>query len=402
MQITGVKLRSIFRENYIKSYGIDFENKYFRYIKLYSRYFMKKRTSAKGKLLSWSIIVLLIIVIKVFSANPGNVEKYYSTGIYIYISLFFRSLFGWIPFSFGDILYFLAGSLLLYYIIMNIILLFQRKYSKAIFLNQVLQILLLSSIIYVLFNVFWGINYNRKGIADQLHLKTLDYDSSDLLTLQSLLLHKVNETKTVILRNKSVFPENSSLFLRAKNCYMAAEKKIPFLQYRHPSVKSSLYGWFGNYMGYTGYYNPFTGEAQVNTTVPLFLQPDIAVHEMGHQLGYAKEDEASFAGYLAAVNSTDTVFHYSTYLSLFLYTNRDVYSFDSIQSKNTMNLLLPAVKQDVKEWRDFDLAHQGYLEPALTWLYSKYLKINQQPKGLRSYNQVVVLLLAYYKKYGVI
>jgi hypothetical protein len=28
------------------------------------------------------------------------------------------------------------------------------------------------------------------------------------------------------------------------------------------------------------------------------------------------------------------------------------------------------------------------------------LQINQQPKGLRSYNEVIAMLMAYYKKYG--
>jgi hypothetical protein len=79
-----------------------------------------------------------------------------------------------------------------------------------------------------------------------------------------------------------------------------------------------LWGWLGNYVGFTGYYNPFTGEAQVNTTVPKFLQPFTASHEVAHQLGYAKEMEANFVGYLAASHSTDTLFRYSVYLDLFL------------------------------------------------------------------------------------
>ena len=363
---------------------------------------MKKTTFSKRNKIIWSIIVLLIIIIKLFSLNPTTVEKYYSTGIYIYISRFFRFLFGWIPFSFGDVLYFLAGCWLLYKIVKNIKLAFQKRYSVRQLWVQASKLLLLFCIIYIVFNLFWGINYNRKGIADQLQLTSLDYDTSDVIMLQSLLLDKVNNAKTVILKNNLSYPQKSQLFLQARKCYKEAEKKLPFLRYKNPSVKSSLYGWWGNYIGFTGYYNPFTGEAQVNTTVPLFLQPDIAVHEMGHQLGYAKEDEASFAGYLAAVNSTDTVFQYSNYLSLFIYANRDVYSFDSIKAKESLNLLSPAIKKDLKEWRDFDLAHQGYLEPAITWLYSKYLKINQQPKGMRSYNQVIAWLIAYYKKFGII
>ncbi len=69
-----------------------------------------------------------------------------------------------------------------------------------------------------------------------------------------------------------------------------------------------MYSYLGNYLGFTGYYNPFTGEAQVNTTVPLFVQPFTTCHEIGHQLGYAKENEANFAGYLAAKSSPDAGF----------------------------------------------------------------------------------------------
>ena len=97
-------------------------------------------------------------------------------------------------------------------------------------------------------------------------------------------------------------------------------------------------------MGFTGYYNPFTGEAQVNTTVPKFLLPYITLHEIGHQLGYAKEDEANFSGYLAAVDSHDTLFQYSTYLDLFVYANREVFYFDSTASKLAAAQLVPEVK----------------------------------------------------------
>ena len=363
---------------------------------------MKKTTISKKKKITWFVIVILIVLIKLFSLNATNVERFYSTGIYINISRFFRFLFGWIPFSFGDVLYFLAGCWILYKIIKNIKLVFQKRYSAKIFGNQIVKLLFLAGIIYIVFNLFWGLNYNRKGIAHQLNFTSLDYDTTDLVILQSLLLDKVNNSKTIIQKNKSKYPKKSDLFLRAKQCYSESEKKLPFLSYKNQSVKSSFYGWWGNYIGFTGYYNPFTGEAQVNTTVPAFLQPDIALHEMGHQLGYAKEDEASFAGYLASVNSTDTVFHYSTYLSLFIYANQEVFSFDSLKSKESFDLLSPGVKKDLKEWRNFNLAHQGYLEPAITWLYSKYLKINDQPKGMRSYNQVIAMVIAYYKKYGII
>lgn len=348
----------------------------------------------------WVVAVLLILLIKIFSFNKYWVEAIYSSGFYFYFSKILRFLFGWIPFSFGDILYLLAGAWLLWKIIKNVRLLFKKKLNKQILLKKLLNLLLGFAFIYIVFNIFWGINYSRKGIAYQLQLSGLRYDTTDLITLQKILLEKVNATKTSVINSHEAYPSNAQLIERAEKSYHQAEKIFPFLEYRNLSVKSSLYGKPGDYLGFTGYYNPFTGEAQINTTVPKFLQPYIATHEMAHQLGYAKENEANFVGYLAAVNSRDTLFHYSTYFDLFLYANREVYYFDSASSLKAVQQLIPAVKQDILEFRNFDQAHQSFLEPAINWIYGNYLKLNNQPKGMHSYNAVVGMLIAYYKKYG--
>ena len=93
--------------------------------------------------------------------------------------------------------------------------------------------------------------------------------------------------------------------------YRYAAREHPALLYFYPSVKFSFYGYLANYLGFSGYYNPFTGEAQVNTTVPRFVQPFTTCHEIGHQLGYAKEKEANFCGFLATKSSPDPAFRYS-------------------------------------------------------------------------------------------
>ena len=254
--------------------------------------------------------------------------------------------------------------------------------------------------VYIIFNIFWGLNYNRIGLAARLHLDAKKMDTADLIHLQSLLLARVNESKKVLVRSKEAFPSNKELFTRAHACYIQASKELPLLHYKYLSVKSSLFGWLGNYLGFTGYYNPFTGEAQVNTNVPAFIQPYTTVHEIGHQIGLAKEEEANFAGYLAASYSTDTLFRYSTYLDLFVYANREVFIIDSLSAKSAVQHLAPEVKEDIREWRDFIKRHKNPFEPVVTWIYGNYLRANQQPKGMLSYNNVIHDLVAYYKKFG--
>ena len=358
------------------------------------------KSEVKTNKITWIIAVLLIAGIKIFTSNSLWVERFYSTGFYLFYSRIQRILFGWIPFSLGDILYFLAGCWILYKIISNIIWLIKKKITRKIAYRKFLKLLLLFAFIYIVFYLFWGMNYDRKGIAYELQIVPTSYNDSDLLMMQSLLLQKVNSSKTIVLKQNEKYPSTTALIRRAKKSYGQAEKRFPFLKYTDPSIKSSLYGLLGDYLGFTGYYNPFTGEAQINTTVPKMLQPYIATHEMAHQLGYAKENEANFVGYLAAVNSSDTLFHYSTYLDLFLYTNREVFYHDSIASRKSLDQLIPPVKQDIIELKQFDLAHQSFVEPLITWMYGNYLKLNNQPKGMHSYNAVVGMLIAYYKKYG--
>src|SRR5665647_1824468 len=302
---------------------------------------MSIRKSLRRNQSLWIVALLLVAGIKIFSLSPERVEVFYTSNFYFFISEILRFLFGWIPFSLGDILYLIAGCWLLWKLVKNIKLLFKGALKGRQLFQKCAGSILGVIFIYIIFNIFWGLNYNREGIANQLQLPPVYFDTSDILQLQNFLLEKVNSSKLAWIRKEGSYPDRNEIFKRARKCYKEAEKIYPFLQLNFPSIKRSLYGWWGNYLGFTGYYNPFTGEAQANTTVPKFLLPYIATHEIAHQIGYAKENEANFVGFLAAVNAADTLFYYSTYLDLFMYTNREVYYSDSVYAKQSLGLLLP-------------------------------------------------------------
>ncbi|MDQ6757913.1 MAG: DUF3810 domain-containing protein [Bacteroidota bacterium] len=352
------------------------------------------------KIFRMGFLILLIFIIRVFSVNAQWIENIYSTHIYVFFSLLLRIIFGWIPFSVGDIFYFLVIVWFIWKAWQFLNKLFKRKINKNWFKRAGYKLLISAMVVYIIFNITWGLNYNRKSIAGQLNLQVLKKDTAALKIIQILLLQKVNESKQALINQHVTYPSNKELFQRAFMCYQQSEKMYPFLNYKNVSVKSSLYRWWGNYFGFTGYYNPFSGEAQVNTSVPKFILPYTTTHEIAHQLGFAKEEEANFAGYLAATSSADTLFHYSAYLDLFVYANRELFFVDSLSAKNAAKQLLPEVKADIKEWREFLLSHKNPIEPFIRWAYGSYLKANQQPKGLNSYDEVIADLIAFYKKKG--
>lgn len=354
----------------------------------------------KNKLANIIILTVLAVSIHLFSSSPARVEKLYATQLYPGISTFLKFLFGWLPFSIGDILYgFFTGWFL--WTLFKVAVVFSKEEFAKEKISQVLyKGIYLAMMVYIIFNFMWGINYNRIGIVNQFDITLEKYSATQLKNIDSLLLLKVNETRIGAVRQGNFENLNNPIFKGATAAYSEAEKNYPFLAYNSISLKKSMWGWLGNYLGFTGYYNPFTGESQVNTTIPLFLQPFTTCHEVAHQFGYAKENEANFVGYLAAVSSKDTFFHYSAYLDLFIYANRDLYNLDSNAAKYFSKKLLPEVKSDLEEWKNFSRRHKNPVEPAIHWLYGKYLQGNQQPSGVFSYDEVTGLLIAYYKKFG--
>jgi hypothetical protein len=355
---------------------------------------MRTRTTA------WIILVVLAIAIKIFALFPDAVERYYSDGIYPVISKFQRILFGWIPFSIGDIFYGIVILWLLYKVIDFFKRLFKRRLNRQYAWSALRRTVFIALLVYTSFNLFWGLNYNRQGVAWQLGLKVDKYSKEDLVIVMQEIVVRLNALEADAKVNRDQLKRKRTLFGEAVIAYDSLEVYQPAFAYSFRSVKPSLYSYLGNYLGYTGYYNPFSGEAQVNTTVPLFIQPFTTCHEMGHQLGYAKENEANFAGYLSARSSPDPAFRYSVYFDLYAYSRIYLYMQDSMSLKKLDAQLHPGVKSDYKALREFLFKHRNPVERVIDKLYGQYLKANQQPMGRLSYNEVIAWLVAYYKKFG--
>lgn len=354
---------------------------------------------------TWLLLVLLLgcTLVHVYSRSENRVEHGYSSRFSPAFSRLLRHISGNIPFSIGDILYGLLVGWLLWKIgrfIRGFFLAEPSVTAKERLSDGLLNVLLFCSAMYLIFNLMWGINYDRKGIAWQLGLDMKKYERADLEEINGLLVKKINTAKETLLRQNQDYPRNRDLFLATSKAYENVARQYKFLSYEPGSIKTSLWGWLGNYTGFTGYYNPFTGEANVNTNVPKFLQPFIACHEAAHQLGYAKEMEANFVGYLAASGSTDPLFHYSVYLDLFTYANRNLFYQDSSLAIAHRMQLDTAVLRDIQEWAAFNRKYQNAAAPVIRWIYGKYLQGNKQPQGILSYDEVTAFLIAYYKKFG--
>lgn len=351
---------------------------------------------------SWVLIIVLTILIKWASWYPGWVERNYSVGVYPFISKVQRFLFGWIPFSIGDLFYAFLTLVILYKTFQFFKTIIKRRFNRQYFVAGLQQIIFFFLFVYVFFNLLWGLNYNRQGIAYQLKLEVKQYSLADLDTLTKVLQSRINHYATFVTEaQRDSFNRKDRLFTSACKAFNDVEKKYPFLNYSPKSIKPSLFSYLGNYLGFQGYYNPFSGEGQVNTTVPRFLEPYVTTHEMAHQLGYGKENEANFVGFLACRAYDNNAFRYSVYYDMYNYSLGEVYRRDTTMAKSFQQNADPQVIKDQKEFRNFYRKYRNPIEPIIMWGYGHFLKANNQPGGKRTYNEVVAWLIAYYKKFGV-
>ncbi len=346
------------------------------------------------------ILLALAILIKLFSLFPDAVERYYTHGLYAVTSSIQRAIFGWIPFSIGDLFYGIAILFLVYKLYDLVKRLIRKQTNRQYWIGGARLFATIFLWVYVSFNALWGLNYNRHGIAAELGLQVEPYTKEDLVAVMQTITDRLYTFDSTGRINRTSLRKKKILFTGAVNAYDSLALHHAGISYSFQSVKPSLYSYLGNYLGFSGYYNPFSGEAQVNTTMPLFVQPFTTCHEIGHQLGYAKENEANFAGYLAAKSSSDAGFRYSVYFDLYSYSWYYLYRQDSVLAKQFTAALPAGVRKDYVELREFLRRHRNPVEAVIDNLYGQYLKANQQPSGKLSYNEVIAWLIAYYKKYG--
>lgn len=360
-------------------------------------------------IISLGLLLFPAILIFVFSFFSLQVEAYYSNSWYPAIGNTLRILTRNLPFSIGDILYIIVGFAWFLALIKWIIAGFRNGFGLQYWGTGVLTLLRKLLWLYILFKLIWGLNYDRMGIAYQLNLDTEPYQKEAVVQLTKDLMDSLNVCRKQL--KDTVLPEQdfSQINREAYQSYQHQSMEYHFLNYRNLSVKQSLYSPIGDFIGFTGYFNPFTGEAQVRSDIPRVMVPFITCHEMAHQLGYASESEANFVGYLTASSSKDVYFRYSVYLELFSYAQgaeilffskeKDFPAFENMLKFNK-TYLDSLVRKDRKEIRQFFQKRKNNISPAFTNLYDQYLKLNKQAAGIDSYDDVIAWLIAYKKKFG--
>ena len=150
-------------------------------------------------------------------------------------------------------------------------------------------------------------------------------------------------------------------------------------------------------MGFGGYLNPFTNEAQVNILKPKYSLPLTITHEMAHQTGIGSESECNFIGFIAASKNEDLYFQYAAYTTIVRYCLSNLEKTQEGSLEKFLKSINKGVLKNFEEYEKFWEKYHTPIDTAFEIFYDNFLKANQQQDGLESYSKFVGLMIGYEK-----
>lgn len=353
----------------------------------------------KGNLTKYLIgfTLLLLLLQQITITNSTLIDQYYTNGLYTVFLAILTPITNLFPFSLGDILYGIVVVLL----ILKTITILKQQQSKLSKLKHLgLFALNIALVFYLSFSLFWGLNNYKTPIHSSLDL-TMGYEKEELVNLTNRIIATANQQQLQLTNDslKAVKTTRSKDDILADTSQGIKDlgKETNWFSYKGETVKKSIYSLPLTYMGFSGYLNPFTLEAQINDKVPALTLIVTSSHEMAHQLGYAKESEANFIGFLASQKQKELIYQYAANIYALRYCINTLAKEEEseIVLEQIINSLNPGVYQNLIENKEFWDNYKTITDSIFKFIYSNFLKINNQKEGIQSYNRFVDLLIQY-------
>ncbi len=252
-----------------------------------------------------------------------------------------------------------------------------------------------------LFILLHGLNYVREPVAVSFNLPVRARSAAELADTARWVIHQAEVARTACSEDQAgVFELNASIATtlnRARAGYQQAADTWPLLAGASARPKSVLLSHYWSFTGITGVYMPLWVEANVNTDQPPYLLPATVNHELAHTIGFAREDEAGFVGFLAGIASPYPDYRYSSYADATVRLLNSLMATDPTVYKSVTAEVPAPVWRDIAAANVYWQQFEGPVQEKSNQINNAYLKANLQADGVYSYGRMVDLLLAWYE-----
>ena len=252
--------------------------------------------------------------------------------------------------------------------------------------------------IYSGISLLYGANFYADSFQERSGIHAQDAALEDLYRVTVFFAQRLNETAPLVQRDdRGVFDVSiDQIFSESVNVFPNLEAQFPFLTHQDRPPKPLFISPIMRMTDYTGFFFPFTGEANINVLAPRSQIPVTVIHEFTHQRGVASENEANFLAVLASVKSENPIFSYSAYLMGYSYLANALNRAAPDLFRQIHATLSHLVLADLADIRAYHEQKNPVAVQVTNVLYDNFLRTYGEESGIRSYGEVVDLLIAYF------
>jgi hypothetical protein len=367
---------------------------------------------ARGRILLGCVAFLALM--RLLSLSSTFVEAVYAERFGTWASRALVSVSGLVPISLAE--WILVGAVLwaLGAIAALTIRVWRREQRAAALLSHsLLRVAAVAAVALVLFYALWGIHYARADLAERVGWPRLGpvsrAQTAELARLAEELLLATNReyelaTGRADLGRPTERPESwsdveASIDEGYRRVASLLELPAAFAASRGRAKPLAL-SEIVSHLGLSGFYFPWTGEANYNRLVPSCSLPHVIAHEKAHQRGIAQEDEAEFLGFLACASSERPYVRYSGRLFAQRTLLFELRRSDPAAAQGLVSRRHPGVQRDVDALVAFWRRYEGRPAAVSQAVNDRYLKAHGVEEGVLSYDRSARLLVLYARSRG--
>lgn len=353
-------------------------------------------------LLSWimygisAVCLMLYLVMLASPAFSDFFNRYISTPVRI----LFSTVTSVLPFSLAECI------LLLLPLILALILIYAVRRRCDTWRQTGIFVLIILSIVATIFSLFvtnFAAGYRGTTLDKKLGITRTDVSAEELYSTALILVNRINEDRESIgyaTDDFSIMPYTVSE-MNDKLCdayaSFCAKDGHEFITHTDTRIKPVMNSEVMSYMHITGVYAFFTGEANLNVVFPDYTLPYTAAHEMAHQRGIAREDEANFMAYLVCMESDDPYIRYSAHLNMYEYVANALYDASPTLYYDAVARLDTDVRYELAAYSQFFDKYRNSTASQISGAVNDTFLQSQGTPGTKSYGMVVDLAVAYYR-----
>ena len=345
-------------------------------------------------------ICLMFYIIAIISPAFAEFFNYYVGGAFRFIGAKLTNFF---PFSLAEFILISLIPLAVGYII------FAMRHRSQTWKMVISALSIPVSIVALIFSMFvltLGTGYRTPTLDQKLEFEQTQVTKENLAGTADHIVQSINTLSEQIEFDGdgfSVMPYSfDEMNKKLNEAYKKFCEKNDVITTFDSNLKPVLLSEGMSYMHTLGIYTFFTGEANVNVNFPDYTTPFTAAHELAHQRGIAREDEANMIAFLVCMESDDAYIRYCAYVNMYEYVANALYKTDADLYFEVRNNLNVQTRAEQTAYNSFFKKYQNSgASKVSSAVNDTYLKV-QGTEGEISYGLVVELTVAYYKTQKVI